>query len=456
FAIGGTTLDRFAVYRLVLVVMLVTAVLVANVSRSAWGRWMRALRASEIGTSALGISTYRAKLVAFVMAALFGGVAGGVYAHYQRILDPLQFSFELSVILFSALVIGGLGSLWAPALGAFLYVLGPHYVLPDEGGPWAQVLFGALLVLVMVVAPNGLASGLARMTQPITKRVLHPGPATPSAPTAPDALRTLLTRANVDLDGQEPVLAATDVTVRFGGVVALDGVDVVVHPGRITALIGPNGSGKTTLLNVCCGYVSPERGRVVLRGEDVTAAAPHRRAVLGLGRTFQGAIHLGGLSPAQNVMAGATAGRPSPWSAMLGLPAGRRHERHAAARAEAILDALGVGHLARRGPTTLSIGEERILGLARALALDPVVLALDEPVAGLDLAEISIVEQAIEAARAAGVGVLLVEHDVAVVTRVADRATVLHLGSVIFDGPPVELTEDEAVVDAYFGEVARV
>jgi ABC-type branched-subunit amino acid transport system ATPase component/ABC-type branched-subunit amino acid transport system permease subunit len=448
------TLSTTAEYRVILIATAVSAVLVANVSRASWGRWFRALSASEPGTSALGVSVYQAKLTAFVLSALFGGIAGGLYAHTQLIVDPRQFTFNLSLALFSALVIGGLGSLWGPLVGAFLYVLLPFYLLPSNGSPWVQVLYGGVLMGVMVLIPNGLAPTAARTVRRAARRLPNARPSTVGArpqvpPPSPQALSSLMHEAQAR-HARRTVLEVVGASHAFGAVRALDDVSLAVRAGQVAALIGPNGSGKTTLLNVCSGYLAADSGTVRFEGRDITALKPHRRAALGMARTFQGAVPFRTLTPTQNVMSAYRQDRPSAVAAMLSLPASRRYERDAATRAEAILLALGMGHLIGQQAVT-RLGDVRTLDLARALALDPVALLLDEPAAGVDLAEVEVLKRAIRAIRDAGVGVLLVEHDVAFVTDLADEVTVLDQGRVIYIGQPTAATRDPGVIDAYFG-----
>jgi ABC-type branched-subunit amino acid transport system ATPase component/ABC-type branched-subunit amino acid transport system permease subunit len=447
-------------FRFIVVVLLVSAYLVGNVARSSWGRWFRCLAVSPIGTSSLGISVYRGRVYAFLLSALFGGLAGGVYAHYQLIISPTEFGFGLSLALFAAAVIGGLGTLWGPVLGAAFYFLGPKYLLPSGlGAAWTQVFYGALLIALMILIPRGLVEAirdLARLGLRLVgvRPALHaPRPADESfAERTGKALPPLLERAGAGAK-DTPLLVASGVSKRFGGVRALEEASVEVRAGRITALIGPNGSGKTTLLNVCSGFLKPDAGTVTIGGHDVSGAAPHRRAALGLARTFQQPIVFRGLNGAQNVMAGYARNRPDPLSAMLSLPSSLRHEREAALRAEALLDALGVGHLSQKPAAHATLAEARILDLARALALDPVVLLLDEPAAGLDIDEVAVLEAMVRAAREAGVGVLLVEHDVGFVTRLADTVTVLDRGRVIADSVASEIRTNPAVKAAYFGDV---
>jgi ABC-type branched-subunit amino acid transport system ATPase component/ABC-type branched-subunit amino acid transport system permease subunit len=454
--------DPYTSYRIILVVTVATALLVAVLARSSWGRWFRVLSVSEVGASALGVSVYRAKLVAFVISALFGGIAGGLYAHYQGVIDPSQFTFDLSLALFAALVIGGLGSLWGPPIGAFIYVLVPAYLLPASGGAWVQVAYGALLIVFMVSVRGGIAGGSRRLLAALwpagptvmSGRSARPSRASPAA-SEPMASKFVAGRA-ARLERGGIVFRAEHVTCTFGAVRALDDAQLDLRSGQITALIGPNGSGKTTLLNVCSGVQRPSSAHISLLGRDITSAPAHRRAASGIARTFQQAMVYPGMTWTQSVMAGYGDHRVTPWSAMLSLPRSRRHEREAAARAEAILDGLGAHHMIGGSPEASTLADARIAEVARALALDPLVLLLDEAAAGLDQRDIHALERAIRAAARSGVAVLLVEHDVELVSRLADRVTVLDRGQVIFDGDPSSARTDARVVEAYMGTQAGV
>jgi len=250
-----------------------------------------------------------------------------------------------------------------------------------------------------------------------------------------------------------PVLSIQGMSHYFGGLKAVSDFNFEVPEGVIYGLIGPNGSGKTTLLNVCSGFQAPNAGTIEIGGVDVSGYAAHRRAAAGLARTFQQPIVFTDLTGAENVMAGEMTGRPSSVAAAFKLPSSRRHERAAAARSEALLHALGVEHLIERSAAKSSVADSKILDLARALALDPLVLLLDEPAAGLGLDEVGMLEALVRATAAAGVAVLLVEHDVAFVGRIADRVIALERGRVIAEGTPSEIRSHPDVLRSYFGDV---
>jgi len=496
-SIGHHIISDATTFRIIVIATLLSAAVAANISRSAWGRWFRCLKVNEAGTSSLGVSVYQAKVISFAWSAAFGGLAGALFAPFELSIAPAQFGFDLSTAFFVALVVGGLGKAWAPVLGVALYYIAPEYLLPKSFiGLKEQLIFACLIIAVVVLIPDGLSATVQRLSTAVWRLIrgspqgarealalsepsvgesviaaeppeAPPIPAEePSDGRSPEGRRDVAARTRRELpallaragsqDRTRPALAARDVVVRFGGVVALDGAGLEVYAGQVTALIGPNGSGKTTLLNVCSGFQTPNGGSIELAGVDVTGTPPHRRAAAGLGRTFQQPIVFTDLSGAENVMAGEMNDRPSSVAAALRLPSSRRHERAAAQRAEALLGALGVSHLVDRSASKSSVADSKILDLARALATDPCVLLLDEPAAGLGLDEVAVLEALVRATAEAGVAVLLVEHDVAFVGRIADRVVALERGRVIAEGTPAEVRSHPDVLRSYFGDVDLV
>ncbi|MCK6451119.1 MAG: ABC transporter ATP-binding protein [Alphaproteobacteria bacterium] len=251
----------------------------------------------------------------------------------------------------------------------------------------------------------------------------------------------------------DPLIALSDVTVRFGGVTALSGVSLSLAPGEVVAVIGPNGAGKTSLFNAITGFVPLADGAIRLRGARIDGLMPHDISTRGVRRTFQN----GGLFPEQtvleNVLSGLHAEVPgNPLAILFGLPGARRAERAAVARARALLDLMGIRHLERRPAGSLSGGQQRMVEIVRAIATDPPLLLLDEPAVGLAppvREQLAAIVKLL--AKERGIGVLLIEHAIELVMAVADRIVVLNYGEKIADAAPEVVRADKAVLEAYLG-----
>ena len=465
--VGGRTLGDTAYCLVVAAAALLALAFLAWAVRSLWGRSYRAVCLAPTASAAVGLDGYRLRVGAFALSAALGGLGGALYAGVNSFVSPDSFGFDTSISFLTAVILGGRGTLLGPLVGAAALVF-----LPDALAGLAEyrlLLFGALLLFCIYFLPRGIV-GLAL---PLAGRLRPRRAALPAPPSivVRDAARVNSTAARgaaVGADGpadgdqraassigrrhdDAPLLEGRDLTVSFGGFLALKGVDFVVRPGTVHGLIGPNGAGKTTLLNVLGGFQPVVRGRLRFAGRDIRGLPPHAIARLGMARTFQHIDLLRDQSVLANVESGAwqRCGRGA--RALLPIVGGRAAQQ---ARAVALdcLAFVGLGVDPRTPAGALPPGQQRLVELARALATAPRLLLLDEPAAGLTPAEVERLAELVHGIRARGITVVLIEHHVDFVLTCADRVTVLDYGEWIAEGPPEQVRRDPRVIAAYLGE----
>jgi ABC-type branched-subunit amino acid transport system ATPase component/ABC-type branched-subunit amino acid transport system permease subunit len=409
----------------------------ANVAASRFGRALVAIRDADVAAEACGIAKPMLLVTVFAFSGATAGVAGGLFSSLQSYITPDAFTFDLSLLFFIAILIGGRGSIVGPLLGTLILTVLPEFAAPLVA--WSTFLYAALLLAIVLAMPGGIADLIDfKNRRPLERhREIVP---------RPEVLPGLLGGSH----GEALTLAG--IVLSFGGVRAIAGLDLEIRPGEVHGLIGPNGSGKTTTLNVISGYYAPQSGEVRLGRAVLPRRAPQFRAGCRIARTFQTPRLIGSASVLENVKIGGTIeGRASFVESLLTLPRHRRDEALLRQRALLALTVVGLESLADVRADRLQHSELRFLEIARALMLCPAVLLLDEPAAGLSAEEIRRLGTLIKAVSRAGTGVLLVEHHADLIFDICDRVTVLNLGKVLAAGTPAEIRSHREVVSAYLG-----
>jgi branched-chain amino acid transport system permease protein len=394
------------------------------------GRAMRAVRDNELAAGVVGIDVFRTKISAFALCAALGGLAGGLFAGGFAYISPDQFSFAESIVFLTMSLLGGVASPIGSAIGTGLLILIPEWLRFLKSIPGLYLaIYGLFVILIIRYMPDGIWG--------FVKAFLDRWRSRPRAAAPAAALQ--LKPATV---GGDIVLQVIGLSKYFGGLKAVDGVDIAVRRGGVHALIGPNGSGKTTTLNVLSGLYKATAGRILLDGTDITAMPPHLRTAAGLGRTFQNIRLFRSMTALENVEIGAE------------RPGNTLIKAGDAALTERALQALyfvGLGGRAHELISGFSYGHQRLIEIARALAANPTLLLLDEPAAGLNSTEKLELHELLKRIAAQGLTILIIDHDMTLVSEAAQHITVLNFGRRIADGESLSVLRHPDVVTAYLG-----
>ena len=439
-------LDPGTIYFAIWIAVLVSALLTMNLLDSRTGRAIRALRRGHIAAEAFGVQTARAKLLVFIYAAVLAGLSGWLYAHFQRAANPTPFGAQAGIEYLFVAVVGGAGYVWGGVLGAAIVVVLKEilqsylpYIFSGQG-QLETIVFGIMLVALLHLAPSGMWPWLmARLPWKSTGK-------------RPDTSLTLASRERPAVNSSA-LLQVDNARKQFGGVIAVNNVSFSVGAREIVALIGPNGAGKSTTFNLITGVLASSGGSISALGQSIDNRPPQEIAKLGIARTFQHVKLVPDMSVLENVAIGAhLRGHAGAIASMLRLD--RADEARVLSEAARQIARVGLSGQIDQLAGSLSLGQQRIVEIARALCVDPMLLLLDEPAAGLRHMEKQRLAALLRQLRDGGMSVLLVEHDMGFVMDLVDRIVVLDFGTKIAEGTPAAIKSNPDVIKAYLGAAA--